>query len=1255
MAQTPPKNDQKTLHALREERILAFWKENKIFEKTLEKTSPKGEFTFYDGPPFANGLPHYGHILAGMMKDVIPRFKTMQGYHVTRRWGWDCHGLPVENLIEKELGLKSKKDILEYGIGKFNEAAGKSVMKYADEWRKIVPRLGRFVDMDDDYRTMDATYTESVWWIFKNLYDKGLIYEGFKAMNLCPRCETTLSNFEVAQGYKDITDISVYVKFRILGGVNGKTNNAAETSGNTYFIAWTTTAWTLPGNVALAVSANMDYVKVRLTGNIDIAIAKEGDVFIIAESRLATTFKDKSHKVIEKMKGRDLIGMSYEPLFDYYANDKSLKDRENGWKVYGANFVTMEDGTGIVHIAPAFGADDYELLVEHALPFVQHVAVDGTFKKEVKDFPGLHVKPIDTEKDKNAHQSTDIEVIKWLAHNNRLFEKEKIVHSYPHCWRCETPLINYATSSWFVKVTNIKDKLVAVNKKISWVPPEVGEGRFGNWLEGARDWAISRSRFWGAPIPVWREVDENRSSTSAASSSLHVIGSVADLKKYSKAKNTYFVMRHGQCESNINNVLNGDINVPNHLTELGKEQARKAAKSIKDLGFDVIIASPFMRTRETANIVMEEIGFPKDKLITDERLCERKMGVWEGKTGQNYDLHFEVNDFFVEGPKGGENNTHVRNRVGDFLYDMEKKYSGKKILVITHAGPALLLISVAQAFDKQQATAYEENDYFRNAEVRPLNFSPLPHNAEYELDLHRPFIDELDLRAVNGNKLIRVPDVFDCWFESGAMPMASHHYPFENLDKFNPESNFLSKICGGLCKNLGNLCKGSCCGARAYPADFIAEGLDQTRGWFYSMLVLGVALFGTSPYKKVLVNGMVLAEDGEKMSKSKKNYPDPMLVAEKYSADSLRYYLMSSPVVHAQDLCFSERGVDEVTKKIVNRLLNVVSFYEMYAGEISNESTSSNILDQWIISRLNETIAQVTSGLEAGELDRASRPILDLVDDLSTWYLRRSRDRFKGDDIADKNAALNTTKTVLLETAKIMAPFMPFIAEDIYQRVSLSAAKSDRDHSAADSIHLKSWPTAGKIDSQLLQNMKRARIIASQGLEARMAAKINVRQPLQMLKVKEPIGSLGQEFISIISDEVNVKVVTFGTSSGRAKDAAPRNGEGTLVAKTDAKREITPEMVSNVELDTNITPSLKEEGTVRELIRAIQDLRKEKGLTINDRATLIIEIDNVGRKFVEKNKEMISRQTLLKDIEWRSVGEIESTKIGEFTVKLGLK
>ncbi|MCX6798303.1 MAG: isoleucine--tRNA ligase, partial [Candidatus Falkowbacteria bacterium] len=487
-----------------EENVLNFWQRADIFNKTLNKKAPQGDYIFYDGPPFATGTPHYGHIVASVMKDIIPRYQTMRGYHVDRKWGWDCHGLPIENIVEKELGTKTKKEIEALGVAKFNDLCRSKVFTYVDEWKKVIGRLGRWADMENAYKTMDLNFMDSIWWAFKELWDKGLIYQDYRSMYICPRCETTLSQSEVAEGYRDIKDLSVIAKFKLDAG---QKIGESLVDDNTYILAWTTTPWTLIGNVALAVGGEIEYVKVEL----------ENNFYILAQELAAIILKDKSYKIISEIKGSDLVGKSYKPLFSYYSDDKSLANQANGWKIYDADFVTTTDGTGVVHIAPAFGEDDMNLGKAKNLPFIQHVGMDGIFKAEVKDFPGRHVKPI------ADHVATDVEIIKYLAAQGTLFSKEKYEHSYPHCWRCDTPLINYATSSWFVGVTKIKEQLLESAKAINWSPAYLKEGRFGNWLEGARDWSISRQRFWASAIPIWE----------CACGEREVIGSVVELAKRS--------------------------------------------------------------------------------------------------------------------------------------------------------------------------------------------------------------------------------------------------------------------------------------------------------------------------------------------------------------------------------------------------------------------------------------------------------------------------------------------------------------------------------------------------------------------------------------------------------------------------------------------------------------------------------------------------------------------------------------------------
>jgi len=1116
--------------ALREEQVLKFWAENKIFEKSLTKDAPNGEYVFYDGPPFATGLPHYGHILAGTIKDAIPRYKTMRGYRVPRRWGWDCHGLPLENIIEKELGLETKRDIEKIGVGAFNDAAKNAVLRYAHDWRQIVPRTGRFVDMQNDYRTMDSTYTESVWWAFKRLYEKGLVYEGFKAMQLCPRCGTTLSNFEVAQGYKDITDISVTVKLEL------------KDEQKTYLLAWTTTPWTLPGNMAAAVAGDQLYVRIKV-----------GDErYILAKSRLSTI--EGEYEIEKEFLGNELVGKSYIPPFDYFTKH-TMEFSENAWKVYAAPFVTMEDGTGIVHIAPAFGADDLALAQKEKIPVVHHVSKDGLFVHAVTDFAGEHAKP------KDDHQAGDVLIIKNLAPRGLIYKKEKLLHSYPHCWRCDTPLLNYASSSWFVKVTDFKDSLVEENKKVVWVPSEVGQKRFGNWLENARDWAISRARYWGAPIPVWRNPHTKE---------LHVVGSLDELKrKVKKNGNTYFTMRHGEADHNVSGIISQNKNDPYHLTEKGKADVLKNAEWLKSKNIDVVVASPFIRTQETAHIVLKVLGLPESVLVVDERIGDVETG-HAFHTIQEYEEKFhKTSETFEIAPPGGKSLGDVKRNMGAFLYELDSKYQGKNILIVSHGDPLWMLHAAAQGLSRDDSFKLGADHYPEKGVPVALPFVPLPHNKNYELDYHRPYIDEVELVDTDGTRLERVHDVFDCWFESGSMSYAQKHYPFENKDTFEPLPGWFRS-------------------PKGYPADFIAEGLDQTRGWFYSLLVLGVALFGKSPYKHVIVNGTVLAEDGQKMSKKLKNYPDPLEVIEKFGADAVRYYMLASPLLRGEDLNFSERGVQEVASKLIGRLVNVLSFYELYKNDVAKSDTpSTDILDRWIMSRLSQTIAQVEKGMEVYEIDKATRPLMDFVDDVSTWYLRRSRDRLKngGESAA---AALRTLHDVLETFSKVAAPFMPFTAEYIYQKVRASTDP--------ESVHLASWPKVGAVDIGLVKEMELVRHFASHALQARQKAGIKVRQPLSVLRIMNESLEKREELLAILADEVNVKTVLTDTTIGK---------EGEQVA-----------------LDTTLTPELIEEGELRDLIREVQELRKTNGLMPKDKA--ILAVGDKGA-LVEKYWEQVAK------------------------------
>jgi isoleucyl-tRNA synthetase len=915
---------QKNEIVTREEGILKFWQEREIFKKTLEKPAPKGEFIFYEGPPTANGRPGIHHLESRAFKDAIPRYRTMRGFHVRRKAGWDTHGLPVELEVEKELGIKNKKDIEAYGVAKFNQKCKESVLRYIDEWKKFTDRIAFWVEHESTYFTFDNTYIESVWNILKRAHERKLLYKDYKVVPWCPRCGTALSSHEVAQGYDEVKDPSIYVKFKI--------GNAEE-----FLLAWTTTPWTLPGNVALAVHPEVVYCKVKINS----------EVLWVAQERLFAVAPEA--EVLEKKLGKELVGVHYEPLYPF------IKDNGKAYRVYAADFVSTKDGTGTVHTAVMYGADDFELGTNVGLPKQHLVGEDGVFLPEAGQFKGLFVK------------KADALIIDDLQNRGLLFKKEEIIHTYPFCWRCKTPLLYYADTSWYIRMSELKGELAAQNDTIHWVPEHIQHGRFGEWLRELKDWAISRARFWGTPLPIW-ECETCKKFT--------VIGSMQELKE---------------------------------------------------------------------------------------------------KSGT------------------------------------------------------------------------------------------LPS------DLHRPTIDEPNFPCECGGTMRRVPEVLDVWFDSGAMPFAQDHYPFENKRWVE---------------------------GAGYPADFICEAIDQTRGWFYTLHAIGGIMERGKAYKNVICLGHVLDAKGKKMSKSLGNIVEPNAVIEKYGVDAVRYfmYTVNAP---GESKNFDERAVDEIVKKNFGRLANVLAFYQLYAEappatlegtRDSAPGVSASVLDTWILSRLSQLTQVITVGFEAYELDAATRPITQFIDDLSAWYVRRSRERFKHEG-AGREAARKTLQNVLRTLACLMAPTTPFFAEYLFQAV--------RTAEDPESVHLAQWPEAGVVDEKLIEEMAHARGVVSQALKQRETAALKIRQPLSKLTVQ----SLARSLTAIVADEVNVKAVVIDAAS-------------------------TDEVV----LDTTLTRELQEEGAVRNMMRKIQEWRKEKKLNINDRPHYLLRATKEETAIAQKYRENIIAETGLGEL-----------------------
>lgn len=1153
-----------------EEKVLHFWKKEKIFEKSLKQG--RRHFVFFEGPPTANGKPGLHHILARSFKDIILRYKTMRGFSVPRRAGWDTHGLPVEIGVEKALGLKSKKDIEKYGVAAFNAKCRESVWEYKDEWEKMTERIGFWLDLRHPYITYENSYIETLWWIFKEIDNKGLLYQGHKIIPWCARCGTGLSSHELALGYKETTDRSVYVKFKLT--TNNKRRTIRIGNGeykNIYILSWTTTPWTLPGNTALAVGKDIQY---SITEN-HAAVPAE-TLIVATDSPLG-----KQLGSVKKVYGRDLVGLEYEPLFDI-----KEQQNKNSHKIYAGDFVTTTDGTGVVHIAPMYGEDDYDLGRKAGLPQIHTVREDGRFGKEVGGLAGLTAKDASTEE----------KIIQFLKKKKFFFKEEAYSHEYPFCWRCQTPLIYYAHDSWFIAMSRLKEKLLKENKKIKWVPESIKEGRFGEWLRELKDWAISRDRYWGTPLPVW---------LCDKCGAKRVVGGLAELEAAASASgNRYFLVRHGESENNLEDISNSwPEKKKYHLTLRGRTQAERLAKSLRKEKIDLIISSDITRTRETAAILKKELG--SSKIIFDKRLREINLGVFNDKKRHAYsDYYSSDEEKFVKEPPEGESLNDLRRRIFVLIQELEKKHKNKTIMLVSHEYPLWMAESVLNGWTDKEAVAAKVargNDFYKNAEGRWGRYRFQPRNELGALDLHRPYIDAVFLPCSKcRGRMRRVGPIADVWFDSGAMPFAQASWPLTGKEKLD------------------------------YPADYIAEGVDQTRGWFYSLLAVGVLLSKGAAYKNVVSLGLVLDKHGQKMSKSKGNVIDPWEMLKKYGADTLRwhFYTVNAP---GEPKLFDEADLAKKLRQFILLLYNSYVFYGTYAGTNLPTITknrppkSKNILDQWILAKQNELIKKTTAFLEGYEIGEAARALEAFGDDLSRWYIRRSRRRLqKPENQTDYREASATLGFVLLTLSKLLAPFTPFFAEALYKSIVREAAAS---------VHLVDWPKTGVLaaETKLIAAMEKIRALSALALAKRAELGIKVRQPLASLTLYDPqLATNHRQLLEILKDETNVKEIKLDKNQ---------------------KEEVV--------LDTRITHALKEEGYLREIIRTIQGLRQDARFSPEDKIVVTAAGAEELIFVMRRNEAALKKEVNARTFNWnKETGRLEAeldTRIDNLPLFLSLK